>query len=71
VFVAKAGYDPREVILFWKKFASLSNVNSIGEFFSTHPMSEKRMEEMRKELPEVLKTYEKASVRRGKGEVYR
>ena len=57
IFMAKAGYDPRSAISFWEKFQNASKTSGIGEYLSTHPVGSKRIEEMKKKLPEVLELY--------------
>ncbi len=51
----KAGYDPRQSVLFWKKMAELSRGKAPPEFLSTHPSDEARIEAIEafiKTLPE-------------------
>jgi len=67
ILMAKAGYDPCGTITFWQKFKTISNESSLAEFFSTHPMSEKRLEEMQNHLPEARGYYQKAPVKHGTG----
>jgi predicted Zn-dependent protease len=59
IFMAKAGYDPRAAITFWKKFGKVSKTSGMEEYLSTHPLSDKRIEEMQRRLPEVLDKYYK------------
>ena len=68
VFMAKAGYNPNASITFWQKFGQLSQTGTVGEFFSTHPMSEKRIEEMKAYLPTALDMYRTAPNRKDLGE---
>ena len=68
VFMSKAGYNPNAAITFWQKFGQLSQTGTIGEFFSTHPMSEKRIEEMRAYLPTALGMYNTAPNKKNLGE---
>lgn len=70
ILMSKAGYDPRGTITFWMKFKTISSDSAIAEFFSTHPMSEKRLEEMQKHLPEAMEYYQKAPVKRGTGALF-
>lgn len=71
ILMARAGYNPRYAISFWRKFAAASKISSIEEFISTHPIGQKRVEEMQKLLPKALDAYEKAKVRRNTGVKYR
>ncbi len=67
ILMAKAGYDPRYAIKFWEKFSKVSSESELGEWFSTHPIGKHRVEELKKLLPEAMKYYNKAKVKRGGG----
>jgi predicted Zn-dependent protease len=68
VYMAKAGYNPNAAISFWQKFGQLSQTGTVTEFFSTHPMSEKRVEEMRAYLPTAMDMYRTAPSKKELGE---
>ena len=59
-YAAKAGYDPRAAIAFWKKMdaASAKAGNKPPEFLSTHPSDERRIAALEAELPQVIPIYE-------------
>jgi predicted Zn-dependent protease len=59
IFMAMAGYNPNEAVDFWSRMEKLSGGSSTPEFLSTHPSSKKRIEEMKKNLPEALRYYKK------------
>lgn len=61
--MSKAGYNPETAITFWKDFAKESNYGPVKEFFVTHPMGEKRIEELEKLLPEAEKVYDSVPVK--------
>jgi len=67
MLMAKAGYDPRYAIKFWEKFSKASSNSSLGEWFSTHPIGPHRVTELKKHLPEAMRYYKKAKVKRGAG----
>lgn len=68
MLMAKAGYDPAYAVSFWERFAADSGAGTIaGDFFSTHPLGEKRIAEMKKNLPEAKAEYEKTLTKRGAG----
>lgn len=68
-YMAKAGYDPDEAILFWERFAARTGGGSdLGEFFSTHPATLSRIREMRSFLPWARKLYQAAPEKIGAGE---
>lgn len=56
ILMARAGYDPRAAIPFWQRMSE-SGGKRPPEFLSTHPAPEKRIEDIRSELPEALKYY--------------
>lgn len=62
IYMAKAGYDPREAVAFWTRFKEWSDRRggSPPEFLSTHPMDERRIQELQNHMPEALAAYEQA-----------
>jgi predicted Zn-dependent protease len=58
IFMAMAGYDPREAIKFWKKMAESSKSEG-NEFLSTHPSNEHRIKDIERYLPEAMTYYNK------------
>ena len=59
IFMAMAGYDPREAAGFWKRMASAKKGASVPEFLSTHPADNKRIADIEKLLPEAMGYYQK------------
>jgi predicted Zn-dependent protease len=57
IFMAIAGYDPREAITFWERMAKTKNGKAGLEFLSTHPSDETRIEQIRKKIPEATQYY--------------
>ncbi len=56
VFMAMAGYDPREAPKFWVRMAS-GGGGSQPEFLSTHPKDDRRVDDLEAYMPEALKYY--------------
>lgn len=56
VFMAMAGYDPREAPEFWKRMAAQGGA-APPEFLSTHPSHETRVEDLNAYMDEALKYY--------------
>lgn len=56
VFMAMAGYDPREAPLFWKRMAEQS-AEKPPEWASTHPSDQKRIDNLERYLAEALAYY--------------
>jgi len=63
VFAAKAGYDPRAAITFWKKMKAQKSGGGGGKletFLSTHPADDQRIAALEALMPQVLPLYEAA-----------
>jgi len=59
IFMAMAGYDPREAPKFWERMSANSGGGAPPEFLSTHPSHETRIKELNAQIPEALKYYKK------------
>ena len=59
IFMAMAGYDPSEAIKVQERMMALEGNSNPPEMLSTHPSSSKRVEAMKKFLPEAMKYYKK------------
>lgn len=60
-YMAKAGYDPREAITFWERMrVEAQKQGSPPEFLSTHPSDKRRIQELKKMLPNAIKIYDKS-----------
>jgi len=57
IFAASAGYNPQEAIALWERMEKASNGQKPPEFLSTHPSEGKRIDELKKFMPEALKYY--------------
>ena len=62
-YMARAGYDPREAVEFWKRMAQVGGQKP-AEFASTHPADGNRVAQLQKLMPEALAEYEKATGKR-------
>lgn len=58
IFMAMAGYDPREAPEFWKRMQQKSGGGAPPEFLSTHPSHETRIKNLNKWMPEAMKYYQ-------------
>jgi predicted Zn-dependent protease len=62
IYMARAGYDPRESIGFWQRMAEATkNKPKPPEFLSTHPGSGSRIGNLQKWLPEAMYYYERSN----------
>ena len=57
IYMAKAGYDPREAIPFWERMGAAGR-GAPPEFLSTHPGYRTRIKNLRKWMPEAMEYYE-------------
>lgn len=61
LYMARAGYDPRAAIDFWRRFQAYSEKQGQGqapaEFLSTHPLDSTRIEQLQQILPKALQEY--------------
>jgi predicted Zn-dependent protease len=56
IFMAIAGYDPKEALGFWERMAA-NSTGKTPEFLSTHPIEQNRIEAIKQFLPEAMKYY--------------
>lgn len=62
VYMAKAGYDPREAVLFWQRMdEAVKGKPQPPEFLSTHPGYGTRISNLQKWMPEALTYYNSSS----------
>ncbi|MFP4681972.1 MAG: M48 family metallopeptidase [Chitinispirillaceae bacterium] len=57
IFMAMAGYDPREALSFWQRMEEMKSAGQPPEFLSTHPSDQSRIENIKEILPEALEYY--------------
>jgi predicted Zn-dependent protease len=67
LYMAQAGYDPREAVALWRNFEALGGERP-PEFLSTHPAEGTRIERLEALMPEAMAVYEQNQARAG-GEV--
>lgn len=66
VYMAKAGYDPQEAVTLWKQMSAYkakSGGSAPIPFLSTHPMDERRIQELQAKMPEALSYYKSSKVK--------
>jgi predicted Zn-dependent protease len=59
IFMAMAGYDPNEALVFWERMAAQKRGQAPPEFLSTHPSDVTRIENIRRLIPEAMQQYKK------------
>jgi len=64
--MARAGYNPEAAVLLWQRMAQLGGGGL--EFLSTHPASERRIEDLKALLPKMDQFYRQAPQQYGFGE---
>ncbi len=59
IFMAMAGYNPETAVGFWERMASAKAADSSPEFLSTHPSDVRRIEDIKRLLPQARQYYKK------------
>lgn len=59
IFMSIAGYNPNEAVSFWQRMAAQKGGNAPPEFLSTHPSDQKRINDLKKLVPEAMQYYKK------------
>ena len=59
VYMARAGFDPREAVTLWQNMARSSGGQAPPEFMSTHPSNATRIAKLQAEMPEAVAEYER------------
>lgn len=59
LFMAMAGYDPREAPVFWERMGAVSDLTP-PEFLSTHPGPDRRADRLNARMAEALAYYQKS-----------
>ncbi len=58
IFMAMAGYDPRDAVNFWERMTKeKEGSSSPPEFLSTHPSDQNRIQNIRELIPQVMPYY--------------
>jgi len=57
IFSSLAGYDIRESVKIWERMKNLNKGNQPPEWMSTHPSNERRIESLKKWIPEIITDY--------------
>jgi predicted Zn-dependent protease len=57
IWTAMAGYNPQEAIGLWERMEAMGKGGNAPEFLSTHPSEGRRIDQLRKFMPEALRYY--------------
>jgi predicted Zn-dependent protease len=65
IYMARAGYDPKEAVAFWQRFAEHNKQQGgqsspFTKFLSTHPVDEVRIKQLQQLLPQAEAEYAKS-----------
>ena len=63
IYMARAGYDPREAVAFWSRMNELTQGGGGPEFLSTHPSHETRVQRLQAKMPAALEVWRAAGGR--------
>ena len=61
LYMARAGYDPRESVGLWERFAAFKGPGGVPQFMSTHPSDATRIARLKAYMPQVMPVYEQNS----------
>jgi len=66
LYMARAGYDPRQAVAFWQRFANYGRKRGSKppEFLSTHPLDKTRIAALKGLMPKAVQEYKRAKARR-------
>ena len=67
LYMARAGFDPRESIPFWERMGQTAGQGQPPEFMSTHPSHGTRIQNLQAFMPRAISEYEQS--RSGRAEV--
>lgn len=68
IYMAKAGYDPKESIHLWERMGAANQGKAPPEFMSTHPSDEHRKQNLTQWMPHAENEYAKSPNKYGTGE---
>lgn len=57
LYMARAGYDPREAVGFWQRMNEQAGKGSPPEFLSSHPSHQTRIEQIEKWMKQAVDEY--------------
>ncbi|SHJ41067.1 Peptidase family M48 [Rubritalea squalenifaciens DSM 18772] len=59
IFMARAGYDPKEAVAMWERFAAYNKKKGsrTPEFLRTHPLDDTRINALKAFMPQALQEY--------------
>lgn len=60
IFMAMAGYDPRQAVPFWQRMTKMAGGSAPPEFLSDHPSDARRIAQIQRLLPTAMKYYRPA-----------
>ena len=68
IYMARAGYDPKEAVAFWQRFAAYNQQKGgsssfVSKFLSTHPLDAVRIADLQKLLPEAEAEFARSRLR--------
>lgn len=66
MYMARAGYDPKEAVAFWERFAAYNNQSggaNVPSFLRTHPVDSARIADLQKLLPEAEAAFVKSPLK--------
>jgi metalloendopeptidase OMA1, mitochondrial len=71
LYMARAGYDPNEALLFWQRFSKVKDGKAPPEWASTHPADTTRIQGLRSYLSRAKYDYQNLKLKHGLGQTFR
>lgn len=59
VFMAMAGYNPNEAVVFWQRMQQANSGQQVPELLSTHPSDARRIRDLQQLVPQAMQYYKK------------
>jgi predicted Zn-dependent protease len=69
IYMARAGYDPKSAVDFWKRFSEYNqqhgggSATGLSRFLSTHPVDDVRIQQLQELLPEANREFVRSAIR--------
>ena len=70
IYMARAGYDPREAEHFWKRFQAMKNGTQLPQILAAHPIGPTRIQDLQRLLPGTTPVYRRSANQYGLGESF-
>ena len=70
IYMARAGYDPREAARFWQRFHIMQNGGRLPQILVAHPIDPTRIQNLQRLQPRATPIYRRSANQHGLGESF-